>query len=345
MPKGPTITADIRKRIIALSKKTEADGKPRYTHKEIGETQGVTRSAVSKVIAKGLPDDIVHTPETRGRKQKLTERQKREIMREFSRDPDMTCSKVVRLCKLEVSTETVRRFIQSKGGTYAKLATVPRMTEAHKAARIEFASGHLAAGTDFSTWIFSDEKRFNLDGPDGIYCRWAFPGQQKPTLSKRSFGGGSIMIWGAIARDQKVALVEIQGNLNSDGYQALLEADLLPFLEEGRENGVQYTFQQDNARPHVSLSTRQWLDRNGVACSVWPAISPDLNCIEHCWGKLALLVYGSGRGPYDDKTALRKAIFDAWDSLSPDDIEALTKSTRSRLVEALKCHGGPTKYC
>ncbi|KAF4647020.1 hypothetical protein FOZ61_004773, partial [Perkinsus olseni] len=191
-----------------------------------------------KVIAKGLPDDIVHTPETRGRKQKLTERQKREIMREFSRDPDMTCSKVVRLCKLE-----------SKGGTYAKLATVPRMTEAHKAARIEFASGHLAAGTDFSTWIFSDEKRFNLDGPDGIYCRWAFPGQQKPTLSKRSFGGGSIMIWGAIARDEK----------------ALLEADLLPFLEEGRENGVQYTFQQDNARPHVSLSTRQWLDRNGVA--------------------------------------------------------------------------------
>ncbi|EER02020.1 transposable element tc3 transposase, putative [Perkinsus marinus ATCC 50983] len=130
--------------------------------------------------------------------------------------------------------------------------------------------------------------------------------------------------------------------MNSEVYQSMLEMNLLPFLEAGEEEGIEYTFQQDNARPHVSSSTKEWLARNGVTTVQWPAVSPDLNCIEHCWGRMALAVYGGGRGPYSTKDELRQAIFKAWDDLTPEDISTLTKSTRSRCVEAIKCQGGPT---
>ncbi|KAF4646520.1 hypothetical protein FOL47_006048, partial [Perkinsus chesapeaki] len=120
---------------------------------DIAETQGISRSAVCKIIAKGAPSGSKEPKETRGRKQKLNDRQKRQIIREFSRNPDLTCSAVPKICNIQ-------------GADFVKLPTAPRLTEAHKAARVAFASKHLEASTDFSTWIFSDEKRFNLDGPD-----------------------------------------------------------------------------------------------------------------------------------------------------------------------------------
>ncbi|KAF4669067.1 hypothetical protein FOL47_002717, partial [Perkinsus chesapeaki] len=39
----------------------------------------------------------------------------------------------------------------------------------------------------------------------------------------RSFGGGSLMVWGAIAGDEKVLLAEVNGNLDSEGYEILAE--------------------------------------------------------------------------------------------------------------------------
>ncbi|EER05514.1 Transposable element Tc3 transposase, putative [Perkinsus marinus ATCC 50983] len=345
MPRAKAVTPHTQELIRIMGSTRLPNGEAKYTHSEIASCHGVSRPVVSKILAKAPQTYPPQPPERRGRKPVLSDRQKRHIMREFAKDPDVTCTKIVRICKLSVSPQTVRRFLRSSGAAYAKIPTAPRLTPAHKAARVSFASEHLLAETDFSTWIFSDEKRFNLDGPDGLRYRWMFPGQEKAVLSKRAFGGGSIMVWGGIAGSHKVALVEIQSNMNSEVYQSMLEMNLLPFLEAGEEEGIEYTFQQDNARPHVSSSTKEWLARNGVTTVQWPAVSPDLNCIEHCWGRMALAVYGGGRGPYSTKDELRQAIFKAWDDLTPEDISTLTKSTRSRCVEAIKCQGGPTRYC
>ena len=39
--------------------------------------------------------------------------------------------------------------------------------------------------------------------------------------------------------------------------------------------------QHDNARPHVARICRQFLNRNNVNILPWPAVSPDMNPIEH----------------------------------------------------------------
>ena len=48
------------------------------------------------------------------------------------------------------------------------------------------------------------------------------------------------------------------------------------------QHGPGVTLMQDNARPHVARVT-QFLQQNNVNVMPWPAVSPDLNPIEHKW--------------------------------------------------------------
>ena len=43
--------------------------------------------------------------------------------------------------------------------------------------------------------VWSDEKKFNLDGPDGFSYYWHDLRKEEEIFSSRAQGGGSIMIW------------------------------------------------------------------------------------------------------------------------------------------------------
>jgi len=45
------------------------------------------------------------------------------------------------------------------------------------------------------TVIFSDEKKFNLDEPNGLQYYWHDLRKEKETYFSRQSGGGSVMIW------------------------------------------------------------------------------------------------------------------------------------------------------
>ena len=55
--------------------------------------------------------------------------------------------------------------------------------------------------------VFSNEKQFNLDGPDGSQCYWHYLRKEKRLFSKRPFGGGYVMVWGAFSASGKADLV------------------------------------------------------------------------------------------------------------------------------------------
>ena len=51
----------------------------------------------------------------------------------------------------------------------------------------------------------------------------------------------------------------------------------------------------DNARPHVAMVCRQFLNRNNVnGVLPWLAVSPDMNPIEHIWDYLGRNVRARG---------------------------------------------------
>ena len=134
--------------------------------------------------------------------------------------------------------------------------------------------------------IFSDESRFSVSHADGrvrVYRRRNERYAHCCVRERDRFGGGGVMVWEGIMGNVKIDLVVVQGNLNAQRYVNLLNNNLLPFMQNF---GSGLTFEHDNARPHTALVTANFLARNNVNVLPWPALSPDMNPIEHIWDEL-----------------------------------------------------------
>ena len=67
----------------------------------------------------------------------------------------------------------------------------------------------------WETVVLSHEKKFKLDEPDSFQCYWHDLRKEKQLFSKRPFGRGSAMIWGAFSASGKADLVMMEGKQNS----------------------------------------------------------------------------------------------------------------------------------
>ncbi|RHY24375.1 hypothetical protein DYB36_011321 [Aphanomyces astaci] len=79
---------------------------------------------------------------------------------------------------------------------YKKRLAAPMMTPAHQKARVKWAKDAREWGRKFEDIIWSDEKKWNLDGPDGFSFYWADLTGRREQFSKRQNGGGGVMVWG-----------------------------------------------------------------------------------------------------------------------------------------------------
>ena len=71
-----------------------------------------------------------------------------------------------------------------------------------------FAKTHIFENTDFKKATFTDEKRFNFDGPDNMVSYLHKDANTKIGSSriKRQMGGGGVMVLGAISNTEKNAI-------------------------------------------------------------------------------------------------------------------------------------------
>ena len=103
--------------------------------------------------------------------------------------------------------------------------------------------------------MFSDEKRFNLDGPDSSQCYLHDLRKEKQLFSKGLFGGGYVMVWGAFSASGKADLVVMEGKQNSTRYIICWKKVFLIMNRLDTNNAI---FQRNNAAIHTSKLTKNW---------------------------------------------------------------------------------------
>ena len=194
---------------------------------------------------------------------------------------------------------------------------------------------------DWNGVVWSDEKRFNLDGPDGFAYYWHDLRREERLFSKRQNGGGSLMVWGAFAGRKKCELAVLNGKQNALIYKQTSEDYLLPFADQ--ELGEIWVFQQNGASIHRAYAVQEWFNEEHIVVMDWPAKSPDLSPIENLWAILARKVYQNQR-QFRDVDKLQKCVMDSWDAIDEDVLENLIKSMQKRCIEVLSRKGAKTKY-
>ena len=93
------------------------------------------------------------------------------------------------------------------------------------------------------------------------------------------------MVWACFLGNRLGPIVFFNGTINIDAYIDILTNTFLPFVDVLCADGMtNIIFQQDNAHPHVSKKTWEFLEnsmcKHGFIVIQWPTNSLDMNPIE-----------------------------------------------------------------
>jgi len=139
---------------------------------------------------------------------------------------------------------------------------------------------------------------------------------------------------------RKKYLIVVQGNINAQRNVAdVLNPHDLPSI---RQHGPGVTLKQDNARPHVARVTTQLLQQNNVNGMPWPAVSPDLNPIEHIWDQLCRKARAYHQ--IDNVRDLTRALQQEWRNLPNALILRYVTSMRRRIIACIHANCDHIRY-
>lgn len=102
----------------------------------------------------------------------------------------MYASQIVAKLDLPVTKRRVQQILKTTPNVvFKKPVKKSQLKQNHKTARLEFAKSHMDWTDKWQTVIFSDEKKINLDGPDGFSCYWRDLRKNNPPNLSRNFKG------------------------------------------------------------------------------------------------------------------------------------------------------------
>ncbi|GBM45385.1 Transposable element Tc3 transposase [Araneus ventricosus] len=206
------------------------------------------------------------------------------------------------------------------------------LSKLHISKRLQWARNDISYDDKWIAVLFSDERKWNLDGPDGNIKYWHDLRKEPGSFFSRQSGGGSVKVWAAFGFNDKVGLAFLDGRQNSPKYIETLENNLFPFAENIGVGNWEY--QHDNAPIHTSNATKNYLNSTSVTVLQWPPISPELNPIENVWCIMSRKVYENG-GQFYLVNALKTAIESAWYNLEPEILQTLIMSLKKNVYDVI----------
>lgn len=276
-----------------------------------------------------------------GRKPTIDARSKRHIKR-LAVDEGMSSGEIKRHMDLNVTRSRIVQIInENVDVTYTSMIALPELLPRHITARLAFAQKYQFWDTEWQNIVFSDEKKFNLDGPDCSKKYWRQVTQPRRTCHRRVHGGGSVMVWAGFCYGGKTPMCFISTKMNAAMYVDLLDSELIEFAEQ--IYGDNWTFQQDNAPIHSAKHTKEFFNTRNIPLLDWPAKSPDLNPIEDLWGILSARVFKNGR-QFETAKQLKEVIVQEWDNIDSLTLKRLVDSMPARINKLIIARGKQIKY-
>ncbi|CAJ0565840.1 unnamed protein product, partial [Mesorhabditis spiculigera] len=321
---------------------------------EIGKIQAYTDVGLSaRIIAKkiGRSHNVVNrflknpngyaTKKSTGRPKSLNAQQV-DTIRKAASNSTQGSRQIQKQLAPTTSRSTVYRAISSAQiWKWTKMAQEPALKPHHIQHRAKFADEHMTWSAEWNDTIWTDEKKFNLDGPDGLARYWR-DAQQPPLVHRtRNFGGGRLMIWAGFSSDGPTPLAICSCKMNAADYIDILDRHLLPYVNSNPNKT--YILMQDNASIHKAKKTMEWLDQHNIKTLDWPACSPDLNPIENIWGILVRDVYKNGQ-QYANVADLETAVRRAWSNIPAATFKKLASTLPKRINLLIKSGGEGIDY-
>lgn len=286
--------------------------------------------------------NAIRTRSDKGLRRKVTMRELRRIKKELIRHPCLSSKRIFANADAAETPRTSRCRILQEMAVIKKPSIRPPLRETHKQKRVEWAHRYLKQ--DFQAVIFTDECRATLDGPDGWSSGWTLRGASRPQRMRRQQGGGGVMFWAGIVKDELIGPFRVPDGIKMTSvmYVQFLKENFIPWLKKkSRAFKMKMVFMHDNAPSHAAKNTIESLDKLGIKkekIMIWPAVSPDLNPIENLWATLKRMIYQDGR-QYSSNLELWEAIRSVASKIDKETIQTLTNSMDERLTKVIAKKG------
>ncbi len=213
---------------------------------------------------------------------------------------------------------------------FGKPKRVTALTDLHKRNRVKFCKAH--KHEDWSQYIFTDEKKFEVSGP---LVGERYEEGHRP-VAPTKVHAGKVNVWWGIGLRYNITPHLFTENLNSTKYISILTQHL-PDVEEG-----DWILMNDNDPKHRSKATMRFIDGENIPLMKdWPSMSPDLNPMENVWSILSRMVYSKPIATVADlKKRIKKCISEVPDEV----IQSAIDSIPNRLKRVIKAKGEPIPY-
>ncbi|KAA6402662.1 MAG: hypothetical protein EZS28_001808 [Streblomastix strix] len=188
-------------------------------------------------------------------------------------------------------------------------------------------------------FVFTDEKKFRYNWPDGYNFYWQLAEDKKNNemFSKDYNMYNDIMVHLAISDAGILSCDRITGKLNSDKWETLECDNVLPSIYV--QHNTDFIYQQDNTSLQKGKETCEHIDENGFMFMNQPSQIQDLNPVENIWSLLARRICANGVS-YVDDDQLWEAIQHEASGATVEEVQSYTKSYRKRLCICLLKKGG-----
>jgi hypothetical protein len=201
------------------------------------------------------------------------------------------------------------------------------------------------------TWLWSDEKWFEVGGVQGNERMWVEADDPDP--DERYVGKAAhptkVHVWATICSSGRSSLHIHSGSINSQVYIDCIEQAFLPCLYDKEwlalDKRTNYVFQYDGASCHNSKLTLGWLRKHlprhitALKRAEWPANSPDLSPIETLWNYLQNAVIEKQAETVEQ---LKVAVVDAWWEIPLSTIQHVIDGVTKKIEKCIDREGGRT---